>query len=676
MYCLYDSVNTQIACNNTGQFDNIPYGNNYYVTIITTSTTTDCSVTLVKKTFSATRTMPTVGASVSISNKSCVAFSATLTSSNMTNPKFVLYNNAGDIVATSTSATAVFNNVPYGSYKIVATTSCLDTIVRTFTEAQAPTVFTLTASESCTIGGTDLRVVFTSGQGPLVLKVLNPLGVTVATQTVNNNATFTGLPSLPAGMQYRVAVTSNCGRNDTMAVTPKASMFSRTNHVTLKCPSGAAESGSGDINVDLSSNIGLITPKIIKKNSSTVSISPTQTNPLTATTANYKFLDLSPATYIVGYTITSCSKTVYDTVTVLPYQYPDLKNSAAYQCDNNNFSVSAAAGGGVTPFHYEIIGSNPSGPSIVTPVQTSSVFDIVANAAYSLVRMRAIDACGNGTLNDVSVLPLGQLTVRVNNVDCYSNNLTLLVDTVPNATYTWYLKKTLAATDSTLVTTNQNYNIPYLLPTDTGYYVCKTSVNNGCLQRLSYFNLKGDCSILLPVKITSFSGRLSGNDALLNWSVAQQDGVKEYQVERSVGTGSFDHVGSVTATNDPAKADYNFTDHNVPGGKLKYRLKVIQANGTHIYSKTIELVHDGVFITAGPNPVKQEVSVSINAKTNGIFTIRMFSLSGKVVHQQTTQSVRSGVFRIQRNGLPSGIYLLKVSNTESGGEFLQKLVFE
>lgn len=673
-YCLYDSVNTLIGCNYTGQFDNVPYGNNYYVTVITTSTTTDCTVALVKKSFSALRGLPTVAATVTTSGKTCSTFSASLTFSGMSNPKFLLYDNLGTLVATNTNA--VFNNLAYGSYRIVATTNCLDTIVRNFSENTAPTAFSLLATESCTLGAADIKVTFTTGQGPFNVKVLNPLDATVASQSVTTNYTFTGLPALPAGMLYRVAVSSACGKNDTLTVTPKTSLFSRAKSVVLKCPSGSAESGSGDITIELNSNIGLITPRIIKRNTSLVSINPSLNVPLTATSARYKFLDLAPASYVVEYVISSCSKTVYDTISISAYKFPDLKNSAAYQCDNNNFSVSAVAGGGVTPFNYEIIGSNPSGPSIVTPVQTSSVFDIVANASYSLVRMRAIDACGNGTLNDVSVLPLGQLTVRVNNVDCYSNNLTLLVDTVPNASYTWYLKKNEAATDSVLVTTNQNYNIPYLLPTDTGYYVCKTSVNNGCLQRLSYFNLKGDCSILLPVSITSFTGKLSGSDALLNWTIAKQDDIREYQLERSSGAGSFEYIGTVAAINDRAGANYYFTDRNVPGGKLRYRLKIVGENGSVTYSKTVLLVHEGVFITAGPNPVKQELSVSISAKTDAVYDIRLFNLNGRIVHQQKTLRIRSGVYRIQRNGLPPGYYLLKVSNVDGEGEFIQKLIFE
>lgn len=673
-YCLYDKFDNQIACNGIGQFDNVPYGSNYYITIVSTSPTTDCPITLIKKTFSGSRSLPSVAASVTITSRNCNTFSASLTSSGLTGPKFEVYNSSGTKVYTGSTGT--FNNLPYDNYTAVVTTNCLDTFVRNFSATPVTLSFSLQAIESCTINTTDVKVTVNSGVGPFTVKVLDPLNTVVATQSVSGTSyTFPALPPLPSGFQYRIAVSSACSQNDTIAVTPKSSIFSRTSNVESKCPSAISENGSGNIAIELNSNIGLYAPQIIKKNSAVVSISPGITTNISSTARKYEFLELNPATYVLEYNISSCSKKVYDTLTVAPYSFPDLKNSAAYQCDNNNFSVSAVADGGVSPFSYEIIGSNPSGPSIVTPVQTSSLFDIVSNSSYSLVRMRAVDACGNGTLNDVSVLPLGQLTISMNNIDCYSNNLTLSVDTIPNATYTWYLKRN--TTDSTLVTTNQSYNIPYLLPTDTGMYVCKTSVNNGCLMRLSYFHLKGECSILLPVKITGFTGRLSGNDVILNWNVSQEERLKEYQVERSVGSGSFELIGIVPATNDPNLNRYSFTDANAPGGRLRYRLKIIGQDDNHTYSNTIGITHNGAFITAAPNPVKQELTISISAKTDAIYNIKLYNLNGQELHQQTTNRIRSGVFHLQRNSkITAGIYFARITNLDTGELFTQKIIYE
>lgn len=195
--------------------------------------------------------------------------------------------------------------------------------------------------------------------------------------------------------------------------------------------------------------------------------------------------------------------------------------------------------------------------------------------------------------------------------------------------------------------------------------------------RLSYFHLKGNCSILLPVKITGFTGRLSGNDVILNWNVSQEERIKEYQVERSTGSGSFELTGIVAATNDPNFNRYSFTDANAPGGRLRYRLKIIGQDGSHTYSNTIEITHNGVFITVAPNPVKHELTISISAKTDAVYGIKLYNLNGQVMHQQTTTRIRSGVFRLQRNSkITAGIYFARITNLDTGEQFTQKLIYQ
>lgn len=195
--------------------------------------------------------------------------------------------------------------------------------------------------------------------------------------------------------------------------------------------------------------------------------------------------------------------------------------------------------------------------------------------------------------------------------------------------------------------------------------------------RLSYFHLKGECSILLPVKITGFTGRLSGNDVILNWNVSQEERLKEYQVERSVGSGSFELIGIVPATNDPNLNRYSFTDANAPGGRLRYRLKIIGQDGNHTYSNTIGITHNGAFITAAPNPVKQELTISISAKTDAIYNIKLYNLNGQELHQQTTNRIRSGVFHLQRNSkITAGIYFARITNLDTGELFTQKIIYE
>lgn len=671
-YCLFTATNTPLGCNATGQFHNLAYGN-YYIDITTTSTNTACPATSVRRSFNVTRLAPGIDAAVSITNKVCTGFTATVTNqANLINPQFRLYDQADNLI--SQNGTGVFNNLAYGSYKIVLTNGCGEVINRTFNVTPTPLSFSLEASESCSINTTNVKVSVTSGQAPYLAKVLNPVNNVVATQTFStSNYTFVSLPALAGSLQYKVAVTTACNQTDTVWVTPKASVFSRTSTVSSKCPSGQSESGSGALSIDLASNIGFFAPVIIKKDAVAFSKSPTTITTVSSSVVRYNFIDLAPGTYVLEYNISTCSQKLNDTVEVQAYRFPDLNNSAAYQCDNNNFSVSAAASGGVAPFSYEIIGA--SSPGLTMAPQTDPVFHINTNSAYTLVRMRAIDACGNGTLNDVSVLPLGQLTITSNNIDCYTNNITLSVDTIPNATYTWYRKT--SATDSTLLTSAQSYNIPYLLPADTGTYVCVTSVNTGCLTRISYYAIHGTCSRLLPVTIVNFSGKLTEDIVPLSWTAKEEPGIKEYAVERRNEKGAFEQIGVVRAKNHSAEAQYSFIDAAPLSGQSKYRLKIVAMDGKITYSQIISIVNAGIVIATAPNPVKNMVTVSINGKTEAAYKISLVNLSGQTLYQQQVPKTASTRVPIQRNTkMQPGMYVLQIMNMETGETLSRKLIFD
>lgn len=238
-YCLYTNANVLVDCNTTGQFDNVPYGS-YYINIVTTSITTDCPNTVVKKSFTVSKPVPTVSATPVISNKTCSSFSAKFTTTNMLSPQYCLYNNNGDLIACNNNA--IYNNLPYGTYTFTATNSCGEIINRTFTESVSPLAFTLQAIASCTINTTDIKVSVSSGSSPYQIKVLNPLNAVVSSQSVSSSPfTFNALPALPSGLQYRVVVISACNATDTVAVTPATSTFSRSSSVSLKCPSALSE---------------------------------------------------------------------------------------------------------------------------------------------------------------------------------------------------------------------------------------------------------------------------------------------------------------------------------------------------------------------------------------------------------------------------------------------------
>ena len=665
VFSLKNGAGVVIAVNGTGVFTGLGYGS-YCIEMQNDNT---CYDTLITKCFSATRPVPSVG-TVTVNGQTCTTFNADVTGeANLTTPVYYLVDAVGDTIATNLTGT--FNSILFGTYDIHIRDNCYDTtIVRNITGSPIAVTTTITSQLSCTVNRANIRVQFNTGFGPYNVKVYNPGGILIADVNSAINPVFANdLPGLPVGSQYTVVATDNCGRSQTVMVTVTASTFLKALNLIPKCPSGINQNGSSDMAINVSSNLGVITPKIIKVNGVASVI-----NYGNQTGTTYSWYDLAPGTYEVEYSLPgSCTNKYYETVTVAPYNFPALDNSAAYQCNNNNFSVGASVTGGSAPYTYQIIGSVPSGPSINTVPQASPVFSITNGITYSLVRLRAIDACGNATLNDVSILPLQNVLVNASS-NCFYNDITLSVDTIANASYTWY-KKT-SPTDSIEVGTAQNFQINYLLPTDTGTYVSKVSVNSGCLTTLSYFSVTGMCT-LLPVKEIKLTGKQSGSAAELKWAVKGETEVKEYVVERSNKQGSgFQAVGTVSAKSNGSDNYYQFMDSRPDAGSNYYRLKVVDKDSKFTYSNTIVLNWTGGKISLYPNPARDMVNINIVGRQAQDIRIQLFNLSGQLLQEKVQNNVLTATIPMYRQNIKTGLYLIKITDTRTGTVTTEKVMFQ
>lgn len=134
----------------------------------------------------------------------------------------------------------------------------------------------------------------------------------------------------------------------------------------------------------------------------------------------------------------------------------------------------------------------------------------------------------------------------------------------------------------------------------------------------------------LPVTFTNFSGKVQGNDILLNWATASEQNSSHYEVERSTEGRSFVKMGSVTAAGNSSSAStYHFTDAGVGEGIYQYRLKQVDVDGRFIYSAVITFkVYSDKKVTLLPNPVIHHLEVKgITANT----PILIYNSGGSIV---------------------------------------------
>ncbi len=667
-YCLYDINDVLVICNTTGVFTNLPYGT-YCI-----KSTLLCPDTTMKNCFTAVPPTPSVNATVVTENLTCSTFTARITGwQNLTNPQFCIYDNAAVLV--SCNATGVFNNLPYGNYCIQIVNTCYDTTIqRCFSRYPSPVSINATASGSCTYGYGKFNLTVSGGISPFNIKVYQYNGSLFLNRNyTSNNIVIDSVPPASPNELYKVIVTDACGKIDSAFLTSVISEFIHTPVVINRCPSANWANGSGNILVTAYTNAGSIDKvTIIKQNASTVNINPDNINGNV-----YSFNDLSPATYIIRYkTDNVCNNTLYDTIKLNSYQYPNLNKSSVYQCDIGGFSVGAVAAGGVAPFTYEIIGSVPATPSIVAAPQSSSIFTINNGTNYSLIRLRAIDACGNGTLNDASVLPLANTNITAS-LNCFSGPTTLSVDSITNAQYFWYKKVNKTALDSIFLGNGSSYYIPSVMPADTGIYVCKVIVNNDCVTRVNYFNLNGACNYL-PTVLKEFKGYENLNVIDLRWTTTQEKNLGKFILYKKENAG-FVKIGEVLAKgNTTTPSTYHFYDATPKIGSNWYKLALQQDDGTLKYSDIIVVKYGSDFkeLYVYPNPVKDQINIQFaNANPKNI-TISLVNNMGQTVYENFYKT-NTGSITIHRNeSIPTGIYFLKIADSTLGTTIIKQVVIK
>ena len=663
---LFELINTGtnevIASNNTGIFTQIPYGS-YCIKL-----TDGCNGTVINRCFTEAQLVPSLNATMQMSNTTCSTFTATVKGTNLFNPQYNLYNEANELVATNT--TGIFDNLPYGRYCAQAIDGCTNTTMSVCQTFAMEYSMKLTTSKTCAIGTGTVTVSFTNGFAPYAINIYKPDGTLQQTASTNNSSISFTLPALADGLTYSITATDNCGRADTEAIAPDHTVVTKSVTVVAKCPSAAAQNGSGNLIVSSTSNYKTkVTPRLIRRGTTSIS------KGASSISGNiYTFSDLEAATYVIEYTIETCSNKVYDTVTIAPYTYPSQGQSAVYQCDNNSISLNAEVAGGLGPYRYQIIGSDPQSPSIITAEQSSPQFNINTGTIYSLVRLRTIDACGNATLNDISVLPLQNVMIKASN-DCFFQNVVLSVDTIENAEYQWF-KKT-GANDSVLLTTDLTYNLPFMYPEDVGTYVCKITVDAGCITRVASYTLDGDCGHeFLPGALQLKGAKAVGGNTL-NWNAADVT-TTTYTVERKTRQeAQYTVVAQVKAGPGSVQKAYTYTDANSATATYQYRIKATTGTGKVTYSNTVILNGNSQAPLVYPNPVTSEVNISFSGQQATTYRIALHNTSGQAVYQTELKNITTSLYHYNRNpGLKAGLYVLKITNTATGETTHHKLIFK
>lgn len=205
-----------------------------------------------------------------------------------------------------------------------------------------------------------------------------------------------------------------------------------------------------------------------------------------------------------------------------------------------------------------------------------------------------------------------------------------------------------------------------------GEYQYKVQAFNSANQS-GYSNIACVSVLVVPVEMSFFTVEVNstGDYVNLKWETVSELNNKGFDIERKVGNFDFETVGFVEGRGTSTeKSIYTFVDNfNNTGfsGKVLYRLKQIDFDGTFSYSGTIsvdvDLIAKGYFIEQNfPNPFNPETSVRFNIPEESNVSIQVVNSLGEVVAELVNDIKSSGIHSQVWNAanVASGIYFIRI----------------
>jgi len=170
--------------------------------------------------------------------------------------------------------------------------------------------------------------------------------------------------------------------------------------------------------------------------------------------------------------------------------------------------------------------------------------------------------------------------------------------------------------------------------------------------------------IVLPLRLISFNAvPQNDNTTSLYWKTSNEINTQYFVVERSSDGSAFTSIANVFA-NGRASNQYNSTVADSITGIVFYRLKIVDNNGSFVYSPVVKI--DRRKNTAGfsllSNPVKDFIIINTIDRSLHNTLASIINMQGAVVK---TFIVKEESQVVDINNLPNGVYLMRTVNGSS-----------
>lgn len=185
-------------------------------------------------------------------------------------------------------------------------------------------------------------------------------------------------------------------------------------------------------------------------------------------------------------------------------------------------------------------------------------------------------------------------------------------------------------------------------------------------------------TVVLPVKLISFTGSYDGQQSKLKWTSENETGFSRYEIQRSTDGRLFASIGEQSAKAQNSN-EYTYTDYtcsSLNSSVLYYRLKMIDLDGRTSFSKVLMFTAaaEQTALRLFPNPAVNMVTISNNLDKAGNARILVSDMKGTIVKQtNSTFSKGSNSVTLDCTGLSAGMYMITMIYAD-GNRMQEKLI--
>ncbi|MBP7183921.1 MAG: T9SS type A sorting domain-containing protein [Saprospiraceae bacterium] len=179
-----------------------------------------------------------------------------------------------------------------------------------------------------------------------------------------------------------------------------------------------------------------------------------------------------------------------------------------------------------------------------------------------------------------------------------------------------------------------------------------------------------------PLELIAFDAVEKNSQVYLSWTTVHEFNTKVFVVEHSLDGNSWSSIGEVEPKNSNEVNEYHQLDTKAVRGYNYYRLKIIDIDGTTVYSEVriIKLGNKQIQTAVYPNPFKDNININLEIKEYQRLKIQLINVLGEIVEQRAVNGVNgTNFFSLDNlNYLPNGTYTLRIEGLQ--GVELIKLV--